>query len=33
MLKKLIKMGVVMSLMVTSVNAFAQNTGKPEYPH
>ena len=33
MLKKLIKFGVVMSLMVTSVNAFAQNTGKPEYPH
>ena len=33
MLKKLIKMGVVMSLMVTSVNAFAQNTGKPKYPH
>ena len=33
MLKKLIKMGVVMSLMVTSMNAFAQNTGKPEYPH
>ncbi|MBR1784190.1 MAG: OmpA family protein [Bacteroidales bacterium] len=32
MLKKLIKMGVVMSLLVTSVSAFAQNTGKAEYP-
>ena len=32
MLKKLIKMGVVMSLLVTSISAFAQNTGKPEYP-
>ena len=32
MLKKLIKMGVVMSVMLTSMNAFAQNTGKPEYP-
>ena len=32
MLKKLIKMGVVMSVMLASVNAFAQNTGKPEYP-
>ena len=32
MLKKFIKMGVVMSLMVTSVSAFAQNTGKAEYP-
>ena len=32
MLKKLIKMGVVMSLMLTSMNAFAQNTGKAEYP-
>ena len=26
------KIGVVMSLMVTSMSAFAQNTGKPEYP-
>ena len=33
MLKKLIKMGVVMSLLVTSMTAFAQNSGKPEYPH
>ena len=32
MLKKLIKMGVVMSLLVTSMSAFAQNSGKPEYP-
>lgn len=32
MLKKIIKMGVVMSLLVTSVSAFAQNTGKAEYP-
>ena len=32
MLKKLIKMGVVMSLLVTSVSAFAQNSGKAEYP-
>jgi outer membrane protein OmpA-like peptidoglycan-associated protein len=32
MLKKLIKVGIVMSLMVTSMSAFAQNTGKPEYP-
>ncbi len=32
MLKKLIKMGVVMSLLVTSVSAFAQNSGKVEYP-
>ena len=32
MLKKLIKMGVVMSLLVTSVSAFAQNSGKIEYP-
>ena len=32
MLKKLIKMGVVMSLLVTSISAFAQNTGKAEYP-
>ena len=31
MLKKLIKMGVVMSLMLTSMNAFAQ-TGKTDYP-
>ena len=32
MLKKIIKMGVVMSLLVTSMSAFAQNTGKAEYP-
>jgi len=32
MLKKLIKMSVVVSLMVTTMTAFAQNTGKPEYP-
>ena len=32
MLKKLIKVGVIMSLMVTAMNASAQNTGKPEYP-
>ena len=32
MLKKLIKMGVVMSLMVTSISSFAQSTGKAEYP-
>ena len=31
MLKKLIKMGVVMSLMVTSVSAFAQNAEYPRY--
>ena len=32
MLKKVIKLAVVMSLVVTSMNAFAQNNGKPEYP-
>ena len=32
MLKKVIKLAVVMSLIVTSMNAFAQNNGKPEYP-
>ena len=32
MLKKMIKMGVVVSLLVTSLSAFAQNTGKAEYP-
>ena len=32
MLKKFIKTGVVMSLLLTSMSAFAQNTGKPEYP-
>lgn len=32
MLKKMIKMGVVMSLLVTSMSAFAQNSGKAEYP-
>ena len=32
MLKKLIKLGVCMSLMMTAMNASAQNTGKPEYP-
>lgn len=31
MLKKLIKMGVVMSLLVTSVSAFAQNNDYPRY--
>ena len=32
MLKKLIRVGVVMSLLVASVGASAQNTGKAEYP-
>lgn len=32
MMKKVIKMGVVMSLLVASMSAFAQNTGKAEYP-
>ena len=32
MLKKLIKMSVVASLLLTTMTAFAQNTGKPEYP-
>lgn len=32
MLKKLIKMGVVMSVLLASMSAFAQNTGKVEYP-
>ena len=32
MLKKLIKMGVVMSFLMASIGAFAQNTGKAEYP-
>lgn len=32
MLKKLIKMGVVMAVLMASTSAFAQNTGKPEYP-
>ena len=32
-MKKLIKMGVVVSLLMASTSAFAQNTGKPEYPH
>ena len=32
MLKKLIKMGVVMSLFVASFSAFAQNAEKPVYP-
>jgi outer membrane protein OmpA-like peptidoglycan-associated protein len=32
MVKKLIKIAMVMSLIVTSMNAFAQNNGKPEYP-
>ena len=31
MLKKLIKMGVVMSLLVTSVSAFAQKNEYPRY--
>ncbi len=31
-MKKVIKMGVVMSLLVASMSAFAQNTGKAEYP-
>lgn len=32
MLKKVIKIAMVMSLVLTSMNAFAQNNGKPEYP-
>ncbi|MBR2959231.1 MAG: OmpA family protein [Bacteroidales bacterium] len=32
MLKKLIKMGVVAAVLMASTSAFAQNTGKPEYP-
>ncbi|MBP3762976.1 MAG: OmpA family protein [Bacteroidales bacterium] len=32
MLKKVIKLGVVMSLMLTSISALAQNSGKMEYP-
>lgn len=31
-MKKVIKIGVVMSLLVASMSAFAQNTGKAEYP-
>ncbi|MBO4481894.1 MAG: OmpA family protein, partial [Bacteroidales bacterium] len=33
MLKKLFKMGVVVSILLASMSAYAQNTGKPEYPH
>jgi outer membrane protein OmpA-like peptidoglycan-associated protein len=33
MMKKVFKLFVVMSLLVASSSAFAQNTGKPEYPH
>ena len=32
MLKKLIKLGVCISFVLTAMNATAQNTGKPEYP-
>lgn len=32
MLKKLIRMSVVMSLLLASTNAFAQGTGKADYP-
>lgn len=32
MMKKILKIAMVMSLIVTSMNAFAQNTGKSEYP-
>ena len=32
MMKKFIKIAMVMSLIVTSMSAFAQNNGKPEYP-
>ena len=32
MMKKVIKIAMVMSLIVTSMSAFAQNNGKPEYP-
>ena len=32
MMKNFIKVAMVMSLIVTSMNAFAQNNGKPEYP-
>ncbi len=32
-MKKLIKITMVVSLIVTSMSAFAQNNGKPEYPH
>ena len=31
-MKKLIKIGLMVSLMVASSSVFAQNTGKPEYP-
>ena len=33
MMKKVFKLFVVMSLLVASTSVFAQNTGKPEYPH
>ena len=33
MMKKVFKLFVVMSLLVASTSAIAQNTGKPEYPH
>ena len=32
MMKKVIKIAMVMSLIVTSMSTFAQNNGKPEYP-
>ena len=32
MLKKVLKLSVVMSIVLTSITAIAQNTGKPEYP-
>jgi outer membrane protein OmpA-like peptidoglycan-associated protein len=31
-MKKILQFGVVLSLLVTSMTAFAQNNGKPEYP-
>ena len=32
MMKKVIKIALTVSLLVASMNVFAQNTGKPEYP-
>ena len=32
-MKKVIKIVLTVSLLVASTNVFAQNTGKPEYPH
>ena len=33
MMKKVFKIGLMVSFLMASVSAFAQNTGKPEYPH